>query len=33
MDAAGGTMTISGAGQEVMETFKITGFDKILGIE
>lgn len=33
MKAAGGTMVVTGANEEVMEVFKITGFDDILDIE
>lgn len=32
MKAAEGTMTITGANEEVKEVFKITGFDEILDI-
>lgn len=33
MKAAGGAMVVTGANEEVMEVFKITGFDDILDIE
>lgn len=33
MQAADGVMTVSNAGEEVREVFKITGFDRTLGIK